>query len=106
MLGGREVSELGERVDNLECTVTARLEDQEMMWRQMAALEEQCIDLQAKQEDLENRSHCNNIRIIGGAENVDIMKFTMELFQTIQDEEDTPHLSSTGRMEWPLRLGA
>ncbi|KAJ1144534.1 hypothetical protein NDU88_010832 [Pleurodeles waltl] len=51
-----DVSEIGDRMDDLECTVDARSEDQEMLWCHLVTLEDQQTDLQAKQEDLEDRS--------------------------------------------------
>ncbi|KAJ1084544.1 hypothetical protein NDU88_004691 [Pleurodeles waltl] len=51
-----EVTEIGNWVDDLERTVDARSEDQEQLWRWVKALEKQNIELQSKQEDLENRS--------------------------------------------------
>ncbi|KAJ1166862.1 hypothetical protein NDU88_007258 [Pleurodeles waltl] len=89
----REVSKLGEWVIDLERIVDTRSKDQELMWRRKAALEEQCIELQAKQEDFENSNRCNkfHIRVVPrGAEGGDTMKFTMELLQTIRGDEDAP----------------
>lgn len=42
-------------VDGLEKIVDARTEDQEQLWQRLAILEDQHIELQLKQEDLENR---------------------------------------------------
>ncbi|KAJ1161004.1 hypothetical protein NDU88_001493 [Pleurodeles waltl] len=47
------ISEIGERVDDLERTVDARSEDEEMLWCRVTALKKQQIELQMK-EDLEN----------------------------------------------------
>ncbi|KAJ1148364.1 hypothetical protein NDU88_001201 [Pleurodeles waltl] len=77
----KDVSATGERVDNLERTVDARSEDQEMLRRRVTALEEQHIDLQTREEDLENRSWSNNIyiqRVPKGVEGSDIMTFTAD----------------------------
>ncbi|KAJ1161606.1 hypothetical protein NDU88_002090 [Pleurodeles waltl] len=47
---------VGGWVDDLESTVYARSEDQEMLWRREVTVQDQQIELQAKQEDLEIRS--------------------------------------------------
>ncbi|KAJ1163414.1 hypothetical protein NDU88_003872 [Pleurodeles waltl] len=57
----KEVSGVGERVDDLEHTVDKQAEDQEMFWRHMVTLEEQHNELQLKKEDLETRSHQHNV---------------------------------------------
>ncbi|KAJ1112165.1 hypothetical protein NDU88_000433 [Pleurodeles waltl] len=59
----KEVSEIGGRLEDLERTVDAHTQDQEMLWHRVATLEEQQVKLEAKQEHLGNRSSRNNIRI-------------------------------------------
>ncbi|KAJ1127489.1 hypothetical protein NDU88_005888 [Pleurodeles waltl] len=89
----KELSELGDRFANLERTTHARSEDQEMLWLRMAVLEDHQIELQIKQEDLENRSRHNNIRIRGvpsGMEGEEIMTFTVGLLHTIGGNMDLP----------------
>ncbi|KAJ1107488.1 hypothetical protein NDU88_004878 [Pleurodeles waltl] len=61
----RDITEVGSCVDDLERTMYSRTENQEMLWRRMTALEEQQIELQAKQEDLENHSCRNKVCIWG-----------------------------------------
>ncbi|KAJ1184466.1 hypothetical protein NDU88_001272 [Pleurodeles waltl] len=53
-----EVTEIRSRVNDLEQTVDARSEDQELLWRHVNVLELlfQGIELESKQEDLKNRS--------------------------------------------------
>ena len=66
-----------------------------MIWQRMANLEEQQVELQAEQENLENRSRCNNIRIRGipkGAEGEHIMAFATERLQTIGGNGGDPPL--------------
>ncbi|KAJ1150674.1 hypothetical protein NDU88_003464 [Pleurodeles waltl] len=76
----------GGRVADLEHTIDSRSEDQEALWRKVTALEEQQIDLQVMQEDIENKSRRNNIRIREGPrgmEGTDIVAFTAELHHKI-----------------------
>ncbi|KAJ1115925.1 hypothetical protein NDU88_004145 [Pleurodeles waltl] len=92
----KEVTEVDERVDDLERTIDAREQDQKMVWRCMVTLEEQHIELQLKQEDLENRSRRNNVRIRGmprDEEGADIMTYTAALLNAVR-----------GDPSWPLPL--
>ncbi|KAJ1100331.1 hypothetical protein NDU88_005417 [Pleurodeles waltl] len=85
----QEVTEIGSRVDNLEQTVDTRSEDQELMWRRMTTLEQQNIELQSKQEDLENGSRQNNLRIRGilrETEGADIIAFMAALLHSIHGD--------------------
>ena len=66
-----------------------------MLWRRVTALEEQQIELQVKQEDLENCGQCNNIQIRGiprKAEGENFMAFAIELLQTIWGDPDASPL--------------
>lgn len=102
----KEVGELGGRMDDMEKTLDARTEDQEHLWQRLATLEEQHIELQVKQEDLENRGRRNNIRLRGippGAEGADIMSFVADLLHEIQGDDDTssPALDRAHRVAPP-----
>ncbi|KAJ1154284.1 hypothetical protein NDU88_007037 [Pleurodeles waltl] len=57
----RELTEVGTKVDDIERNTDARTEDHEMLWQRKAALEDQHIKLQAKQENEENHSSRHNI---------------------------------------------
>ncbi|KAJ1177294.1 hypothetical protein NDU88_002553 [Pleurodeles waltl] len=89
----KEVTEIGNRVNDLERTVDACAEDQEMLWRCMVALDEQYIELQLKQEDLEDMSRQNNIRIwslLSGEEGTDIGAYTGALLQSVRGHSMQP----------------
>ncbi|KAJ1123768.1 hypothetical protein NDU88_002235 [Pleurodeles waltl] len=58
----QEVTEIGEHVDDLEKVVDASLEGQEQL-RRGNTLEHQNLELQSKEEDLENQSCCNSLQI-------------------------------------------
>ncbi|KAJ1149022.1 hypothetical protein NDU88_001843 [Pleurodeles waltl] len=75
-----------------EHTVDARSEDQEILWWHMATLEEHHIKLQAKQEDLENPCHCNNIcmRGVPKGEERSNMPFRTALLKLIRGDDDAP----------------
>ncbi|KAJ1118708.1 hypothetical protein NDU88_006896 [Pleurodeles waltl] len=82
----KEMPEVGGRVDDLECTVDAQAEDQEMLWRLIVTLEEQQIELHLKQDNLENGSHQNNVRIRGvprDEEGADIIAYTAGLLRAV-----------------------
>ncbi|KAJ1092887.1 hypothetical protein NDU88_005997 [Pleurodeles waltl] len=68
-----DITEVGTHVDNLECTIDSHTEDQEMSWCRMAALVEQQIEPQAKQEDLENCSSRNKVCMSGSPEAYKVM---------------------------------
>ncbi|KAJ1091468.1 hypothetical protein NDU88_004592 [Pleurodeles waltl] len=87
----KDVSEIGERVNDLEHTKDARSEDHEKWWRCIQTLEEQHLELQAKQEDLENCSRPNNICIRGtprGQEDEDILAHTAALLHALIGDAD------------------
>ncbi|KAJ1155618.1 hypothetical protein NDU88_008347 [Pleurodeles waltl] len=57
----KDVTTMRERVEVLEYTMESRTEEQEELWRQLYTLEEQHVELQIRQEDLENRDRCHNL---------------------------------------------
>ncbi|KAJ1212736.1 hypothetical protein NDU88_000385 [Pleurodeles waltl] len=76
-----------ERVEALEHTVDSHAEHQEEIWWLLNTLKEQHIELQTKQEDLENRGWHNNLHMRGiqrGVEVEDIMFFTRDLLEFIR----------------------
>ncbi|KAJ1132052.1 hypothetical protein NDU88_010382 [Pleurodeles waltl] len=87
----RKVNKLGERVDDLEHAVDTPSEDQETLWCKVMAVAEQQIELQMKQEDCENRSWKNYIRIRGiarGAKGMDTIAFIADLLHAIHEDKD------------------
>ncbi|KAJ1200773.1 hypothetical protein NDU88_004594 [Pleurodeles waltl] len=90
------ITEMGVHVHDLGGAVDVRSEDQEMLWCRVMTLKEQEIEIQMKQEVLENISRWNNICISGmpkRMEGSEIMAFTAELLQTINGDKDAPLLA-------------
>ncbi|KAJ1124104.1 hypothetical protein NDU88_002566 [Pleurodeles waltl] len=86
-----EVKKQCGHVDDLKHTCDTRSEDQVALWYKGGTLGEQHIELQLKQEDLENKRKRTNIRIRGisrGMEGMDIMAFTGDLLLVIRGDED------------------
>ncbi|KAJ1083829.1 hypothetical protein NDU88_003984 [Pleurodeles waltl] len=79
-------------------------EDQKALWRRVTTVEEQQIDLQMKQEDLENRNWRNIcIRgVPGGMESTDIMTFTADLLHAISGDADASPLALDGAYQVAL----
>ncbi|KAJ1174901.1 hypothetical protein NDU88_000192 [Pleurodeles waltl] len=72
-----------------------------MHWRHMATLEEQHIELQLKQEELENRSRQNNVFIPGvpkGEEGTSIMAYTAALLHSVGGGDPLRPLSCPDRV--------
>ncbi|KAJ1113675.1 hypothetical protein NDU88_001917 [Pleurodeles waltl] len=61
----RDVADLGQRVDTLEQTHDLHKEELDCHWRELLNLQDRNQELQYQLEDLENRSHCSDICIIG-----------------------------------------
>ncbi|KAJ1157417.1 hypothetical protein NDU88_010130 [Pleurodeles waltl] len=59
----REVTELGQQINTVECTHDAQKEEIDQNRREILALQDSNHDLQYSLEDLENRSQCSNICI-------------------------------------------
>ncbi|KAJ1091948.1 hypothetical protein NDU88_005062 [Pleurodeles waltl] len=77
---------VGARVVALEEHEAGREKEVEQLQQEVLWLREQQIDLQAHEEDLENRSRHNNIRIRGapiGAEEEDVALYVLSLFNQI-----------------------
>ncbi|KAJ1210715.1 hypothetical protein NDU88_006077 [Pleurodeles waltl] len=56
-----EVTELGQRVDTMECTCHRQEEDLDLHCQEIIALQDSNRELQYRLEDLENRSRRSNI---------------------------------------------
>ncbi|KAJ1189658.1 hypothetical protein NDU88_006402 [Pleurodeles waltl] len=92
----KEVSEINEPVDDLEGTLDTRSEDHEMLWKRVTTLEVLHLELQARQEDLENCRRQNIIHIRGVSkrqEGDDIIVFTVRLLHATRGDADSlpPH---------------
>ncbi|KAJ1170867.1 hypothetical protein NDU88_002738 [Pleurodeles waltl] len=79
--------EIGIRVSAMENSESGHEEEVEQLHQEVLRLKEQHVELQAHTEDLENRSHRNNVPL--PAEGIDLQEYVRSLFcHILSSQED------------------